>query len=95
MDTWSYQTKNFQDKKGGRWHFMFHHRYLDDRAAEEQPYALYFRNDENTVFGVLQFEHSKDNPYSSLTTVTRKIMDDAEFRATLLDEDTKKVWRGR
>lgn len=74
---------------------MFHSRYLRDRAPEEQPYALYFRDDERKVFGVLRFDSAKDNPYRSLDTVTRKIMDDVAFRATLLDDDSKKVWRGR
>ena len=95
MDTWSLQTKKFHDKKDGRWYFMFHHRYLDDRAPDDQPFALYFRDDERTVFGVLRYEHSKDSPYRSLDTVARKIMDDAEFRSTLLDECSKKVWKGR
>jgi hypothetical protein len=92
---WSYQTKKFHDRKGRRWHFMFHHRSVAGRAADEHPYELYFRDDQRTVFGVLRFERMKDNPYSSLATATRKIMDDAEFRATLLDEGTAKVWRGR
>jgi hypothetical protein len=95
METWSLQTKKFHDKKGGRWYFMFHSRHLDDRAPEEQPYTLHFRNDERTVFGVLRFERSKDNPYSNLDTVTRKIMDNAEFRTSLIDEGCKKVWKGR
>lgn len=95
METWSLQTKKFHDKKGGRWYFMFHHRYLLDRAPDEQPYALHFRNDERTVFGVLRFDRSKDNPYSSLATVARKIMDDAEFQASLIDKASKKVWKGR
>ena len=95
MEIWSYQKKKYHDRKGGRWHFMFHSRYLDDRAPGEQPYALHFRDEERTVFGVLRFERSKDNPYSSLAAVTRKIMDDAVFRASLLNEDCKKVWKGR
>jgi len=95
VEIWSYQPKKFHDKKGGRWHFMFHHRWFDDRAPGEQPYALYFRDDERTIFGVLRYERAKDNPYRSLATVTRKIMDDSKFRATLLDEASKKVWRGR
>ncbi len=74
---------------------MFHDRSLFDRAPEEQPYALYFRDDERTVFGVLRFERAKDNPYRSLATVTRKIMDDGKFRAMLLDDDSKRVWKGR
>jgi hypothetical protein len=95
MGLWSYQTKKYHDRKGRRWHFMFHHDSIPSRGSDEQPYALYFRDDARTAFGVLRFERSKDNPYRSLATVTRKIMDDGEFRATLLDDDTKKVWRGR
>lgn len=95
MEIWSYQPEKFFDRKGGRWHFMFHHRFLEDRAPEEQPYILFFRDEERTVFGVLRFERVKDNPYHGLATVTRKIMEDADFRATLLDEDSKSVWRGR
>ena len=74
---------------------MFHHRYLADRSPDEQPYALHFRNDERTVFGVLRFDRSKDNPYPSLATVARKIMDDDDFRLSLIDEGSKRVWKGR
>ncbi len=95
METWSLQTKKFHDRQGGRWYFMFHHRYLLDREPDEQPYALHFRNDERTVFGVLRFEHSKDNPYSGLAAIARKIMDDAAFQASLIDEGSQKVWKGR
>ena len=95
MDIWSYDPKKSRDKKGGRWHFMFHHRFREGFAPGEQPYVLYFRDDERTVFGVLRFERAKDNPYRSFAAVTRKIMNDSDFRETLLDEDTKRVWKGR
>ena len=95
MESWSSHTKKLHDKNGGRWYFMFHHRYLDDRAPDEQPYALHFRNDERTVFGVLRFERSKDNPHGSFAHVTRKIMDDEAFRSSLLDEGSQKVWKDR
>ena len=74
---------------------MFHHRYFEDRVPDEQPYALHFRNDERTVFGVLRFEHSKDNPHGSFATVAHKIMDDADFRSSLIDEGSRKVWKDR
>jgi hypothetical protein len=74
---------------------MFQHRYLEERAPDEQPYALHFRNDERTIFGVLRFERSKDNPHGSFADVARKIMDDAEFRASLLDAGSPKVWKGK
>jgi hypothetical protein len=95
METWSLQTKKFYDRNGERWYFMFQHRYFFDRPPGEQPYALYFRNDECTVFGVLRFEHSQDNPCSNLEIVARKIMDDAEFQSSLIDEGSKKVWKDR
>ena len=95
METWSLQTKKFHDRQGGRWYFMFHHRYLLDRAPDEQPYALHFRNDERTVFGVLRFDRSEANPHGSFATVARKIMDDTEFQLSLIDEGSQKVWKDR
>jgi hypothetical protein len=95
MDIWSYQEKRYVSRRGDRWHFMFHHQQLPQVPADEQPYALYFRSDDRSEFGILRFDHAKDNPYRDLSTVTRKIMDDAAFRATLLDPATEGVWRGR
>jgi len=95
MDTWSPHTKKFHDSAGGRWYFMFHHRYLDDRAPDEQPYALHFRNDDRTVFGVLRFERACDNPYGDFAAVTRKILDDPNFRASLIDAASHKAWKNR
>jgi hypothetical protein len=95
MENWSPHIKKFHDQAGGRWHFMFQHRYLEERAPDEQPYALHFRNDERTIFGVLRFERSKDNPHGSFADVAHKIMDDAEFRASLVDAGSQKVWKGK
>ncbi|MDR3457074.1 MAG: hypothetical protein P4N60_06480 [Verrucomicrobiae bacterium] len=95
METWSPHTKKFHDLEGGRWYFMFHHRYLDARAPDEQPYALHFRNDDRTIFGVLRFERANENPHGDFTAVTRKILDDPEFRASLIDEASRKVWKNR
>ena len=74
---------------------MFYYDSIPGRASDEQPYELYFCDDERTAFGVLRFERSKDNPFRSLATVTRKIMDDDEFRETLIDDKTKRYWKGR
>ena len=90
MDLWTYHRKKFIDKKGCRWHFMHHNRIL---GAKEHAVELYFRNDERTVFGVLRFDRGRS--YPGLDTTARKIMYDAEFRATLLDDESRKVWRGR
>ena len=95
MDSWSPHTKKLHDPAGGRWYFMFHHRYLADRAPDEQPYALHFRNDEHTIFGVLRFERTYENPYGDFAAVTRKILDDPEFRTSLIDQGSQKVWNDR
>jgi hypothetical protein len=54
---------------------MFYHQQLPQVPAENQPYALYFRSDDRSDFGVLRFEHVKDNPYRDLSTITREIME--------------------
>jgi len=95
METWSPHTKKLYDREGGRWYFIFQHRYLEERAPDEQPYALHFRNEERTVFGVLRFERASDNPHGSFAEVARKIMDDDAFRASLLDAGSQKVWNSR
>lgn len=95
METWSYQDKKFFDMKGQRWHFMFCHHFVANRPPEEQPYLLYFRDDQYTFFGVLKYEHMKDNPYRNLETITRKIMNDVTFRKMLRDDCTKEVWRNK
>ena len=94
MECLSYDPKRHQDRAGRRWHFM-RHRFFDDREPDERPFALFFRDDERTEFGVLRFERAKDNPYRSYEVMIRKIMNDEEFRASLLDKSTKRVWRGR
>jgi hypothetical protein len=93
MGIWSYDSKKFRDKKGRRWHFMQYYTFPKNVDYDERPYALYFRDDERTTFGVLRFERAKDNPYRGYAAVTRKIMNDSEFRATLLEEDSRKVWK--
>ena len=95
METWSPHVKKCHDRHGDGWHFLFQHRILADRAPDEQPYALFFRNEEATVFGVLRFERADDNPYGDFAAITRKIMDDDGFRESLLDSGSQKVWKGR
>ena len=94
METLSYDPKKRHDKAGRRWHFM-RHRVFDDREPDEHPFVLCFRDDERTTFGALRFDRAKDNPYRSYAVMIRKIMSDAEFRTSLLDESPESVWRGR
>lgn len=93
VELWSYDKAARFDKKGNRWHFV--RRDVVDRRLpfEEQTYEIYFRNGERTEFGVLKFPRRKENPYRNYMTMINKIMNDAEFRKTLLDAETKSVWR--
>ena len=95
MEAWSPHVKKLHDPAGNRWYFLFHHQFLADRAPDEQPYALHFRNDDRTVFGVLRFERANENPHGEFTAVTRKILDDPAFRASLIDSTSHKVWSNR
>ena len=60
---WSYEKQKRHDKKGTRWHFVYHDWNGMNIPYEEQPFEIYFRDDGKTVFGVLRFERRKDNPY--------------------------------
>lgn len=59
---------------------------------EERPFEIYFRDDERTVFGVLRFERRKDNPYRDYEMMVNKIMNDADFRNSLVDPETESIW---
>ena len=93
MDMWSYQDRKVFDKKGNRWHFMFHHVLDSEKKYDENPYELYFRDDDRRIFGVLRFERLKDNPYRNFQTIANKIMNNEEFRKSLIDLSTRKLWR--
>lgn len=87
---WSYDKEKRFDKKGNRWHFVMHH--ISATNYEDSPYELYFRNDERTEFGLLRFEKKKDNPYRDYMTVVTKLMNNSEFRKTLLNPETESIW---
>ena len=92
MEILSYDSKKHHDPDGRRWHFM-RDRVFDDRDPGDRPFVLYFRDDERTQFGALRFQRAKDNPYRDYALIIQKIMRDAEFRASLLDDGTRSVWR--
>lgn len=91
-EMWSYDKALRVDRKGNRWHFVSRDFYGTDVPYENRPYELYFRNDEKTEFGWLRFEQRKDNPYRSYEILVNKIMNNDEFRKSLLDAETKDVW---
>ena len=90
---WSYERQERHDKKGRRWHFVYHDLDGSNTPYEEQPFEIYFRDDDRTVFGVLRFERRKDNPYRDYGTMVNKIMNDADFRNSLTDPETESVWK--
>ena len=91
-DHWSYERKHRSDKGGRRWHFVSRSTFDPAVPYEDQPYELYFRDDDRTQFGLLRFARRKDNPYRDYETVVTKIMNDHDFRRTLLDPSTEDVW---
>lgn len=91
-EIWSYERKKRCDRTGARWHFASRLPCRSDGPWEEQPFELYFRSDDRTEFGVLRFEHRKDNPYRDYEAMVTKIMNDEGFRRTLLDAATADVW---
>ncbi len=87
---WSYnKTKQF-DNNGKRWHFVSHYIFLKDE--NDEPFEIYFRNDERTEFGLIRFERRKDFPYRNYEVLANKIMNNSDFRKTLLNAETEDVW---
>ncbi len=93
LELGSYDKQRRYDKQGQRWHFVRWYVSGDEhKPYEEQPYELFFRNDDRTEHGLLRFEHRRDNPYRDYAMVVNKIMNDIEFRKSLLDPETAGVW---
>ena len=76
-----------------RWHFASRSVFDPAIPYGEQPFELYFRNDNRTEFGLLRFARRKNNPYRDYEAIVTKIINDVDFRQTLLDPSTKSVWR--
>jgi hypothetical protein len=92
-ETWNYERKLRRDQKGIRWHFVSRFVVDPDVPFDDRPYELYFRNDDRTEFGLLRFEHRKDNPYRDYEAAVTKIMNNAAFRQKLRDPATASIWR--
>jgi hypothetical protein len=91
--SWSYNPKKYVDRHGMRWHFVHHMVFMPDVPYEERPDELYFRDDAREQFGVHRIERKKDNRFRDYETRVRKILNGDEFRETLLDPETRHVWR--
>ena len=75
-----------------QWHFVHHYIWEKDVNSDESPFELYFKNDDRTEFGLLRYEKRKDNPYRDWEKLFEKIMNNTEFRKTLLNDETKSIW---
>ena len=92
-ERWTYDKMRRVDRKGHRWHFVSKHTSDPEIEYEDRPFDLYFRNDDRTVYGFLHFDRKKDNPYRSYEMMIDKIMNDTEFRTSLIDLESAVVWR--
>ncbi len=90
-DEWTYHRTKKYDKKRMRWHFVTRYFHFDEGADE--PREVYFRNDAETEYGMIRFESIKDMPYRDWDFLMNKILTNLPFRRSLLDEDTKPIWR--
>jgi len=90
---WSYDEMKHVDRDGRRWHFVHHHVVIPGVGYDDRPDELYFRDDAREQFGVWRIERAKDNPFRDYATKVRKILNDVEFRESLLDPETRHVWR--
>ena len=91
-EMWHYDKQKRFDANGKRWHFVHRDFYGDVGNYDNQPFELYFRDDQRTEFGLLRFERRKDNPYRSYDVMIDKIMNKPEFRKTLLAPETESIW---
>lgn len=91
QDEWTYHRAKKYDRQKMRWHFVT--RYFHVKATEDEPRELYFRNDDETEFGMIRFDRVKDNPYRDWDALVTKIISNLPFRRSLLDEETKSIWR--
>ena len=92
-ESWSYDREARFDRQGNRWHFVWRDEFDSVVPYDDRPFELYFRNDNRSEFGVLKFKRRRDNPYRDYVTMITKIMNDTDFRKSLLDPQTKRVWR--
>jgi hypothetical protein len=91
-ELWTYDKEKRFSSNCERWHFVHMDCFDDNVPYEETPTAWYFRNDKNTIYGILKYDKRKENPHRDYMTMINRIMNKSEFRETLLDESTKDIW---
>ena len=90
-EKWSYDSQQYLDSNGERWHFVTCN-YMDHKIDySECPFEFYFRNESRTYFGKVRFERKKDNPYK-YEKFTEKVMKNLEFRVACENPETEKIW---
>ena len=93
-ESFSYDRKRRVDRSGRRWHFVYHGLGGPDSVPyDEQPHELLFRDDARRHFGRIRFERIKNSPYRDYEALIRKILNDPDFRASLADPGSRKLWR--
>ncbi|MBP6003304.1 MAG: hypothetical protein KA746_07710 [Pyrinomonadaceae bacterium] len=90
-DEWTYHRAKRFDRNKVRWHFVT--RYFEAPKGGDEPRELYFRNDDETEFGMIRFDRFKDYPYRDWDFLMTKILNNIPFRRSLLNEDTRTVWK--
>ena len=91
-EMWAYDKQRRFDHSGKRWHFVRRDIYATNIPYEDRPVELYFRDDERKEFGLLRFERQKEIPFRDYEVMINKVMNDREFRATLIASETSTVW---
>jgi hypothetical protein len=90
-DEWTYHRTKLYDKQRMRWHFVTRYFHVED--GEIEPRELYFRNDDETVFGMIRFENIKTFPYRDWNFLKNKLLTNSAFRQPLIDDETRSVWK--
>ena len=91
IDHWSYDNTKHLDKNGEQWHFVSRSFLSETVPYEERPSEIYFRNGSRTYYGLIRFEHAKDNPYKHEKLV-EKVMRNNEFRRVHEKPESETVW---
>jgi len=74
-----------------QWHFVSKHSDDESIPYRERPYALYFRDDERSFFGVVRIEHWKDIPMN-VDRLIQKILNSSDYREKHFEAKAKHVW---
>src|SRR5688500_1692929 len=95
-EAWDYDRRKWKDRKGARWHFALHvewngeaEKWYEEKIAK-RSFTFYFRDDARTLFGVVPDSVKRDYWEEKLID---KIMNDAEFRNSFINPETKSIWK--